>query len=180
MFLLANVVDDVAMGITHVIRGEEHVNGTPKYLLLATALGYDYRPAFAHLPLLVNEQRKKLSKRRDDVAVGDYRDRGFLPEAMRNYLALLGWGPDDGVEVRPIGEIVDKFRLGRRHPVAGVLRHQEAAARSMPSGSGRSTWTSSCGGPSRSSPPASRRVRRWSPWRPRCEIGSAHSPRSAR
>lgn len=110
-FLLVNIVDDVAMGITHVIRGEEHVNGTPKYLLLAEALGYDLRPSFAHLPLLVNEQRKKLSKRRDDVAVGDYRRRGFLPEAMRNYLALLGWGPADGVEVRPISEIIERFRL---------------------------------------------------------------------
>jgi len=110
-FLLANIVDDAAMSISHVIRGEEHVNGTPKYLLLAESLGYDYRPVFAHLPLLVNEQRKKLSKRRDDVAVGDYRDRGFLPEAMRNYLALLGWGPDDGIEVRPITEIIERFRL---------------------------------------------------------------------
>lgn len=110
-FLLANLVDDTAMGITHVIRGEEHVNGTPKYLLLADALGVTRRPVFAHLPLLVNEQRKKLSKRRDDVAVGDYRARGFLPEAMRNYLALLGWGPADGVEVRPISEIVEQFRL---------------------------------------------------------------------
>ena len=99
------------MGITHVIRGEEHVNGTPKYLLLRRGARLDEPAAFAHLPLLVNEQRKKLSKRRDDVLVGDYRGRGFLPEAMRNYLALLGWGPDDGVEVRPIEEIVERFRL---------------------------------------------------------------------
>ena len=111
VFLLANVVDDHFMDITHVIRGEEHVNGTPKYLLIAEALELGYRPVFAHLPLLVNEQRKKLSKRRDDVAVGDYRARGYLPETMRNYLALLGWGPSDGVEVRPIEEIIDQFRL---------------------------------------------------------------------
>ena len=112
MFLLANAVDDADMGITHVIRGEDHVNGTPKYLLLAAGARLR-RPSrsFAHLPLLVNEQRKKLSKRRDDVSVADYRDRGYLPEAMRNYLALLGWGPPDGVEVRPIDEIVDLFRL---------------------------------------------------------------------
>ena len=110
-FLLANIVDDADMQITHVLRGEEHLNGTPKYLLLSDALGLGYRPVFAHLPLLVNEQRKKLSKRRDDVSVADYKARGFLPEAMRNYLALLGWGPPDGVEVRPIEEMVELFRI---------------------------------------------------------------------
>jgi glutamyl-tRNA synthetase len=116
MFLLANVVDDAEMGITHVIRGEDHVNNTPKYLLLWAALGYGEVPAFAHLPLLVNEQRKKLSKRRDDVSVEDYKARGYLPEAMRNYLALLGWGPPDGVEVRPISEIIELFRLEDVNP----------------------------------------------------------------
>jgi len=110
-FLVANIVDDADMAITHVLRGEEHLNGTPKYLLLRDALGLDYEPVFAHLPLLVNEQRKKLSKRRDDVSVADYKNRGFLPEAMRNYLALLGWGPPDGVEVRPIDEMVALFRI---------------------------------------------------------------------
>jgi glutamyl-tRNA synthetase len=110
-FLLANVVDDADMQITHVIRGEDHVNGTPKYLLIRAALGLSEQPAFAHLPLLVNEQKKKLSKRRDDVSVADYRARGYLPEAMRNYLALLGWGPKDGIEIRPIEEIVQLFRL---------------------------------------------------------------------
>lgn len=110
-FLLANVVDDADMGITHVVRGEEHVNGTPKYLLIADALHLDHRPVFAHLPVLVNEQRKKLSKRRDSVSVAEFRQAGYLPEAMVNYLALLGWGPRDGVEIRPLGEIVDQFRL---------------------------------------------------------------------
>ncbi|MGH9261185.1 MAG: glutamate--tRNA ligase, partial [Acidimicrobiales bacterium] len=110
-FLLANVVDDADMGITHVVRGEEHVNGTPKYLLIGEALGLDHRPVFAHLPVLVNEQRKKLSKRRDSVSVADFRDEGYLPEAMVNYLALLGWGPKDGVEIRPLDEIVELFRL---------------------------------------------------------------------
>ncbi|WP_426571838.1 glutamate--tRNA ligase [Aquihabitans sp. McL0605] len=111
MFLLANAFDDADMGITHVIRGEDHVNSTPKYLLLLGALGLTAPEAFAHMPLLVNEGRKKLSKRRDDVSMADYRDRGYLPEAMVNYLALLGWGPDDGVEVRPIAEIVERYRL---------------------------------------------------------------------
>lgn len=111
MFLLANAFDDADMGITHVIRGEDHVNSTPKYLLLVDALGLARPTAFAHMPLLVNEGRKKLSKRRDDVSMADYRTRGYLPEAMVNYLALLGWGPADGVEVRPVAEIVAQYRL---------------------------------------------------------------------
>jgi glutamyl-tRNA synthetase len=110
-FLLANIIDDADMGITHVVRGEEHVNGTPKYLCLGDALGLGYRPVFAHVPVLVNESRQKLSKRRDSVSVQDFKDQGYLPEAMVNYLALLGWGPKDGVEVRPLGEIVELFRL---------------------------------------------------------------------
>lgn len=110
-FLLANAVDDADMDITHVIRGEDLVSATPKGILIRRALGHHELPVYAHLPLLVNEQRKKLSKRRDDVSVADYRDRGYLPEAMVNYLALLGWGPPDGVEIRPIEEIVDLFDL---------------------------------------------------------------------
>lgn len=99
-FFLANCVDDHEMGVTHVIRGEDLLNVTPKQMLLRSALGYPGQQTQAHLPLIVNEQRKKLSKRRDDVSLLDYRDRGYLPEAMFNYLALLGWGPPDGVEVR--------------------------------------------------------------------------------
>ena len=110
-FLLANIVDDADMAITHVVRGEEHVNGTPKYLCLGDALGLEYRPTFAHLPVLVNEQRKKLSKRRDSVSVQEFKDQGYLPAAMVNYLALLGWGPNDGIEVRPLREIQEQFRL---------------------------------------------------------------------
>jgi glutamyl-tRNA synthetase len=116
MFLLANAYDDADMGITHVIRGEDHVNSTPKYLLLLDALGLPRPEAFAHMPLLVNEARKKLSKRRDDVSMADYRARGYLPEAMVNYLALLGWGPSDGVEVRPVDEIVAMYRLEDVNP----------------------------------------------------------------
>lgn len=111
MFLLANAVDDAEMAITHVLRGEEHVNGTPKYLLIQQAMGNEATPTFAHLPILVDEQRKKLSKRKHAVAVGDFRARGILPEAMVNYLVLLGWGPPDGVEVRPLAELVELFRL---------------------------------------------------------------------
>lgn len=111
MFLVANAVDDADMGITHVVRGEDLINVTPKVLLLREALGVTEVPVFAHLPLIVNEKRQKLSKRRDDVSVGDYIDRGYLADAMVNYLATLGWGAPDGVEIRPLPEIVSLFRL---------------------------------------------------------------------
>ncbi len=113
VFLLANTVDDADMGVTHVIRGEDLLNVTPKTLLVREALGHHAPLTLAHLPLIVNAQRKKLSKRRDDVSLDHYRERGFLPEAMVNYLALLGWGPPDEVEVRPIPELVELFELDR-------------------------------------------------------------------
>lgn len=100
-FFLANASDDAHMRITHVIRGEDLINITPKYLLLREAMGLgDTSLQLAHMPLIVNEQRKKLSKRRDDVSLMDYRDRGYLASAMVNYLCLLGWGPPDGEELR--------------------------------------------------------------------------------
>ena len=99
-FFIANASDDASMGVTHVIRGEDLINVTPKQMLLRDALGIEGTVAYAHMPLIVNEQRKKLSKRRDDVSLLDYRDRGFLASAMVNYLSLLGWGPPDGQEVR--------------------------------------------------------------------------------
>jgi glutamyl-tRNA synthetase len=113
LFVLANVVDDIAMRITHVIRGEDLLPSTPKGLLLWSALESEHaaRPAFAHLPLLVNERRQKLSKRRDDVAVESYQERGYLPDAMRNYLALLGWSDREGREILSVQEMVAGFEL---------------------------------------------------------------------
>jgi glutamyl-tRNA synthetase len=111
MFHVANAYDDLDMNITHVVRGEDLVNTVPRVLLLREAMGATDHPAYAHLPLIVNEKRQKLSKRRDDVSVGDYADRGFLPEAMRNYLLTLGWGPKDDIEIRPIQEFVEVFEL---------------------------------------------------------------------
>ena len=111
VFLLANAVDDVDMAVTHVIRGEDLLATTPKVLLIRAALGDSQPPVYAHLPLIVNEKRQKLSKRRDDVAVEEYRERGYLPEAMRNYLALLGWSPADDREIVPIEDMVAEFRI---------------------------------------------------------------------
>lgn len=109
-FVLANAVDDADMAVTHAIRGEDLLSSTPRAVLVAEALGAT-PPVYAHLPLLVNEQRQKLSKRSDDVSLASYRQRGFLASAMANYLALLGWGPRDGVEIRPMAEIIEQFRL---------------------------------------------------------------------
>ena len=120
-FHLANAVDDHDMGITHVIRGEDLLNTTPRVQLLWQALGYGPPPRYAHLPLLVNAKRQKLAKRRDDVALDDYRRRGYLPEAMVNYLALLGWGPPDEVEIRPLDEIVALFDLDAVKPAAAFF-----------------------------------------------------------
>jgi glutamyl-tRNA synthetase len=110
LFLLANVVDDMSMGITHVIRAEEHLPNTPKQQLLWEALGAA-PPIWAHVPVIVNEKRQKLSKRRDKVALEGYRDEGYLAAAMKNYLMLLGWAPTGDREIVPWQVIMDEYRL---------------------------------------------------------------------
>ena len=124
-FYLANAVDDVDMGITHVIRGEDLLPSTARVLLLRHALGSSEDPVFAHLPLLVGQDRQKLSKRHGDIALEDYRDKGYLAEALRNYLALLGWAPRDGREVVPIDDIVSEFRLEDVTKAAAYFDHQK-------------------------------------------------------
>lgn len=109
---LANVVDDHLMGITHVIRGEEWLSSTPKHVLLYEYFGWDM-PTFAHLPLLLNPDKSKLSKRQGDVAVEDYRQKGYLPQALVNFVALLGWNPGTEQEIFSLAELVDKFSLER-------------------------------------------------------------------
>jgi glutamyl-tRNA synthetase len=110
VFLLANVVDDMTMGITHVIRAEEHLPNTPKQQLLWEALG-EKPPVWAHVPVIVNEKRQKLSKRRDKVALEAYRDEGYLAAAMRNYLMLLGWAPSGDREIVPWSVIEEEYRI---------------------------------------------------------------------
>ena len=109
-FYLPNAVDDVDLKISHVIRGEDLLSATPRVLLLRRALGSSEDPAFAHVPMIVDEQRRRLSKRRHSVAVEEFRERGYLPEAMTNYLALLGWAPSGDREIMPLEEMAQEFR----------------------------------------------------------------------
>ncbi len=124
-FYLPNAVDDVDMRITHVIRGEDLLASTPRVLLLRRALGAADDPAYAHLPLIVDERRRKLSKRHHAVDVQEYREKGYLPQALRNYLALLGWSPRDGREIMPIEEMVAQFRLEDLSASPAYFDHQK-------------------------------------------------------
>jgi glutamyl-tRNA synthetase len=117
---LANVVDDHLMKITHVIRGEEWLSSTPKHVLLYDAFEWE-RPIFAHLPLLLNPDRSKLSKRQGDVAVEDYRDKGYLKEALINFVALLGWNAGDDREFYYLNELVQVFSLDRVNKSGAVF-----------------------------------------------------------
>ena len=109
---LANVVDDHLMQISHVIRGEEWLSSTPKHVLLYEFFGWE-PPEFAHLPLLLNPDRSKLSKRQGDVAVEDYRQKGYLSEALVNFIAFLGWNPGDEREIFTLDELIREFSLER-------------------------------------------------------------------
>lgn len=119
---LANVVDDHLMGITHVIRGEEWVPSTPKHILLYKAFGWEV-PQFAHLPLLLNPDKSKLSKRQGDVAVEDYIAKGYLKDALVNFVALLGWNPGKGStqEIFSMKELIEQFDLAKVHKAGAVF-----------------------------------------------------------
>jgi len=117
---LANVVDDHLMKITHVIRGEEWLSSTPKHIILYDYFGWE-KPVFAHLPLLLNPDKSKLSKRQGDVAVEDYREKGYLKEALINFVALLGWNFGDDKEFYKMNELIEKFSLERVHKAGAVF-----------------------------------------------------------
>lgn len=117
---LANVIDDHFMKITHVIRGEEWLSSTPKHVLLYDAFGWE-RPVFAHLPLLLNPDKSKLSKRQGDVAVEDYKKKGFLKEALVNFVALLGWNAGDDRELFSLKEMEELFTLERVNKSGAVF-----------------------------------------------------------
>lgn len=110
-YMLSVVSDDVAMRITHVIRGDDHISNTPKQILLYEALG-NTPPSFAHLPLIFGDDKKRLSKRHGALSVLDYRDQGYLPETMLNFLALLGWSPGDDRQVMDRETLIREFSLG--------------------------------------------------------------------
>lgn len=109
---LANVVDDHLMGITHIIRGEEWITSVPKHVILYNAFNWEV-PEMAHVPLLLNPDKTKLSKRQGDVAVEDYLQKGYLVEALNNFMALLGWNPGEGEtsEIFSMNELIEKFSL---------------------------------------------------------------------
>jgi len=113
VFFLANALDDIDMGITHVLRGEDLLDSTHRVLALRRALGREDQPVYAHLPMILGPGGGKLSKRHGAVSVEEYREAGYLPSALLNYLALLGWAPEDGREVMTRDELVAEFSVER-------------------------------------------------------------------
>jgi glutamyl-tRNA synthetase len=124
LYNLAVAVDDRDMGITHVVRGQDHVSNTPRQLMLLRALGEE-PPVYAHIPLLHGPDGKKLSKRHGAASVQEVRDSGYLPEAVRNYIALLGWGYDESTEFMTTDELVERFSLERVSKNPAVFDEQK-------------------------------------------------------
>src|SRR5881275_2137622 len=111
LYNLAVAVDDRDMGITHVVRGADHISNTPRQLMILKALGEETIPTYAHLPLLHGPDGKKLSKRHGAASVQELRDAGYLPAAVRNYLALLGWGTQDDTTILSTEELLERFDI---------------------------------------------------------------------
>ena len=120
VYNMAVVSDDIAMRITLVMRGDDHISNTPKQILLYRALGADV-PQFGHVPMIHGADGKKLSKRHGATAVSDYQHLGFLPQAMLNVLALLGWSPGDDIEVMPLPELIERFNVHGLHAKAAIF-----------------------------------------------------------
>lgn len=117
---MAVVVDDHLMKISHVVRGEEWISSTPKHVYLYEALGWDV-PEYVHLPTVLNKDRKKLSKREGDVSVEDFKNSGYLPEGLINYLALVGWSPEDNKEILSLDEMIERFSFDRVSNAGGIF-----------------------------------------------------------
>lgn len=124
LFHLAVVADDFDMGVTHVIRGEDHISNTPRQILLGRALGAP-EPTYAHLPLILAPDRTKLSKRKGALAITEYRDRGYLPEAMLNYLAFLGWNPGTDQELLSKEELIKQFDISKVQKGGAILNEEK-------------------------------------------------------
>lgn len=123
LYNFAVVVDDFEMKISHVIRGEDHIANTPRQMLLQEALGFN-QPLYAHLPLMLNPDRSKMSKRAGDVAVSDYRKNGYLPQAIVNFMALLGWNPGTEREIFSLSELVKEFSLNNVQKAGAIFNVQ--------------------------------------------------------
>ena len=128
LYHLAVVIDDCESGITHVIRGEDHISNTPRQILIQEAIGAP-RPLYAHLPLILTQDRSKLSKRKhgESVSLGYYRDKGYSPEAVINYLALLGWNPGTEQEIFTLEELINVFDLARVHKGGAIFDEKKLA-----------------------------------------------------
>ena len=124
LYNLAVAVDDRDMGITHVVRGQDHVSNTPRQLMMLRALGVE-PPVYAHIPLLHGPDGKKLSKRHGAASVQEVRDQGYLPEAVRNYIALLGWGYDESTTFMTTDELVERFTIERVSKNPAVFDEQK-------------------------------------------------------
>lgn len=126
VFHLVNVIDDYEMGITHIIRGEDHISNTPRQILIFRALGAN-PPLYAHIPLLLAKDRSKLSKRHGALSMTEYKKKGYLPEALLNYMSLLGWHPKDDREVMPFSDIVKEFSLERVQKSGAIFDEEKLA-----------------------------------------------------
>lgn len=126
VFHLVVVVDDKDMGITHIIRGEDHISNTPRQILIYEALGAT-PPKYAHIPLLLGKDRSKMSKRNGAIPVSEYHRRGYLPQAIVNYLALLGWHPADDRELFTFEELLEVFDLGRVQKGGAIFDEEKLA-----------------------------------------------------
>ena len=125
-YQLANPLDDVHHGMTHVIRGDDLLSSTPRQKLLLEALGHTY-PVTAHLPQILGADKKRLSKRHGAASVEEFRDAGYVPEAVVNYLALVGWSYDDSTELMTVEELIERFTIDRVSASPGVFDHQKLA-----------------------------------------------------
>jgi glutamyl-tRNA synthetase len=124
LYNLAVVIDDYMMEISHVIRGEDHLSNTPKQILMTEALGFPV-PEFGHLPLILNEDKTKLSKRKTKVTIDDYKEEGYLPEAILNFILLLGWNPKTEQEMFTLSEMVHVFNIGGVHKGGAVFAKEK-------------------------------------------------------
>lgn len=127
IFHFANVVDDISMGVTHVIRGEEHLSNTPRQILIWEAIGECNRPIYGHIPLILSDKREKISKRKhgEMVSVEYYRDQGYLPQALINFLAFLGWNPGGTEEIFDLKELIAKFDIHKVQKAGAIFNPEK-------------------------------------------------------